>query len=1435
MDSKGGLISKFLSPTQQFALVNDLIFANRFDEAIEIVIFTNVDLSKEDKVLDYIFESFKDELYEKFSHVETAMGEKNALETILDDSQLKTYVSLIDHIPSLCLKVEVWLKRKFINYIAANNVRLFDKEFYDNVTWKFISKYNCNIENIFDDHIQIEDSEIELLLTLLEKIFLWTDKISKKRDMELDGIILCLQGSNIEAVAVSSSKLMRWKELSIVNNCLEDKTFDKLTWKSIEHIYKNVGTNEWKERNALCFHLRYLTVPEDNTSNLFSFIKKNSYWKQLQLALNHRIHEFRKLALSILKLTIRRLVDISEPFETELFSWNPSTKVQFLKSWEKFTTLYEIVALDTALNQIQAARQDILNLFNDKNVPPSWSLILFATGLHASMESVRKYILSLVFQVEDLAVFSSNIDILQDTILPCTMQAQFYNVESLDCPFGAKVSDFVSQILDASESKRSEILTCVFNRLIKEGLSFDPARIYMSYGILNYLESTNTSKLSLENIGQLRKLFEFECEEEIFEMAQQTIYLKMLLYVQPSVCIQQWLEALKTHLICTHYDFKYFRKLVFEFKNYATHKFNVETFTEQLYKDYGILLYLLFDIRPANPTKEFLVALCKSDLLNNEPFKDDIYNTIENCLNSDDILDNDMSTLIEYLNSDKKSIEKLYNISNMKKINDKINETRLGCACKISSFYLKLGKDGNEEITLVNTFPIYKKMVLYYNNEGRSTPIVTKDKTFASFINLIFDILKQDLRKEISHIEDVLVMSLSCVEKDNGHFHGNLAIAELIAYLLDHIFTLLTEQKSKLSMMSMMFTIMSAIWDTLNSDRLVLKERALHLKVIETLFHKEFLKHVTTGKDDIATSMGLSLPDIGRDICNVSVSRRGLLPLLGKQIFEFSKLIKNDIKYGNNYFGLVIISVHSFIQGQISDNIFKLKPVIGKFYDSELKGESNSRLSLYEEVYGLPEFTVRTSVINAIINFNDEFRGELIKYIMTETNALDAIKRIDGPEETERVLLWELSLLCLALMESVDTDHKIVYTIIETLRSEASPLVRILKEWYVSFVFTASNCEGTDKFDESRLFELLEEDFLPVSAVSAEKILYISLRGLFDSKPSSRANELLDKFVSSLITNATSNKPLIRHFSNSLILSFWPAFKDKLKNNDNLNAIFEKLYINAKRTQQVGRFRAGDANTWNVLNLTLTNIFGGMLKKMTDHDITYISKDEFALYLYDLPSTVEIGEDEESQWLSKRATRGSGNKNNKFESSVDGPSPLQTKSGAWETVLDLDNDKSNESINRSDLIVVSSLVDKPPNLGGICRLCDVLGVGLLTVQDIRVKQHPQFKNVAVTADKWMPMKEVPVANITDFMKEKKKEGYTLIGLEQTDRSVKLDAEYKFPKKSLILLGTEKHGIPGDLLSELDLCLEIQQFGIIRSMNIQTATAVIVHSYTIQHM
>ena len=49
------------------------------------------------------------------------------------------------------------------------------------------------------------------------------------------------------------------------------------------------------------------------------------------------------------------------------------------------------------------------------------------------------------------------------------------------------------------------------------------------------------------------------------------------------------------------------------------------------------------------------------------------------------------------------------------------------------------------------------------------------------------------------------------------------------------------------------------------------------------------------------------------------------------------------------------------------------------------------------------------------------------------------------------------------------------------------------------------------------------------------------------------------------------------------------------------------------------------------------------------------------------------------------------------------------------------------------------------------------------------------------------MHQVPSFRVSEFLEEKKRESYTLVGVEQTANSVDL-TKYKFPKKTLLLLG-----------------------------------------------
>lgn len=150
------------------------------------------------------------------------------------------------------------------------------------------------------------------------------------------------------------------------------------------------------------------------------------------------------------------------------------------------------------------------------------------------------------------------------------------------------------------------------------------------------------------------------------------------------------------------------------------------------------------------------------------------------------------------------------------------------------------------------------------------------------------------------------------------------------------------------------------------------------------------------------------------------------------------------------------------------------------------------------------------------------------------------------------------------------------------------------------------------------------------------------------------------------------------------------------------------------------------------------------------------------------------------------------------------------------------------------LIVVASLIDKAPNLGGLCRTCEIFGVQTLVLGNIHVIEDAQFKSLSVSAAKWMNIEDVRTSELKSYLLSMRHEGYTLIGVEQTANSKTLTS-YEFPEKSLLLLGNEKEGIPVELIQMLDACVEIPQVGIIRSLNVHVSGALLVWEYTRQRV
>ncbi|XP_072526163.1 probable methyltransferase TARBP1 [Salminus brasiliensis] len=152
----------------------------------------------------------------------------------------------------------------------------------------------------------------------------------------------------------------------------------------------------------------------------------------------------------------------------------------------------------------------------------------------------------------------------------------------------------------------------------------------------------------------------------------------------------------------------------------------------------------------------------------------------------------------------------------------------------------------------------------------------------------------------------------------------------------------------------------------------------------------------------------------------------------------------------------------------------------------------------------------------------------------------------------------------------------------------------------------------------------------------------------------------------------------------------------------------------------------------------------------------------------------------------------------------------------------------------SALLVVASLIDKPTNLGGLCRTCEIFGASALVLDSLRHVSDKQFQALSVSSELWLPLLEVKPLELTDFLQLKKREGYCIVGVEQTANSQSLQ-DYSFPEKTLLLLGNEREGIPANFLQLLDVCVEIPQQGVTRSLNVHVSAALLVWEYTRQHL
>ena len=159
--------------------------------------------------------------------------------------------------------------------------------------------------------------------------------------------------------------------------------------------------------------------------------------------------------------------------------------------------------------------------------------------------------------------------------------------------------------------------------------------------------------------------------------------------------------------------------------------------------------------------------------------------------------------------------------------------------------------------------------------------------------------------------------------------------------------------------------------------------------------------------------------------------------------------------------------------------------------------------------------------------------------------------------------------------------------------------------------------------------------------------------------------------------------------------------------------------------------------------------------------------------------------------------------------------------------IDVETFKKTEKI---PLVVVLDNVRSMHNVGAAFRTADAFLVEKIILCGITPKPpHREIHKAALGATEsvdWQFYESVKEAVI-----DLKTLGFEIVGIEQTTNSVMItDFEIDKTKKYALVLGNEVEGISDEILTDLDVCLEIPQLGTKHSLNVSVCGGIVMWEF-----
>lgn len=140
-----------------------------------------------------------------------------------------------------------------------------------------------------------------------------------------------------------------------------------------------------------------------------------------------------------------------------------------------------------------------------------------------------------------------------------------------------------------------------------------------------------------------------------------------------------------------------------------------------------------------------------------------------------------------------------------------------------------------------------------------------------------------------------------------------------------------------------------------------------------------------------------------------------------------------------------------------------------------------------------------------------------------------------------------------------------------------------------------------------------------------------------------------------------------------------------------------------------------------------------------------------------------------------------------------------------------------------DLTVVMENIHDPHNVSAVLRSCDAAGA--MSVQLVYTNnEYPKIgKKSSASARKWVERRQFNT--ITECYAKLHEEGFVVYA---THLAVEAKSPYEvdLTKKVAIVVGNEHAGVSDEAATQADGIIQIPQFGMIQSLNVSVATAVL---------